>query len=50
MIAMPRDDLARVPEFSALFAAMLVVGFVWGALMGLLIFAAVGKQQQLAGS
>jgi hypothetical protein len=51
IIAMPRDDWARAPDaWSALFAAMMVVGFVWGTLMGLAIFGAVGRRKQLAGS
>jgi hypothetical protein len=51
LVAMPRDDWARAPDaWSALFAAMMVVGFVWGALMGLAIFGAVGRRKQLAGS
>jgi hypothetical protein len=51
IIAMPRDDWARAPaEWSGLFAAMMVVGFIWGALMGLLTFGAVGRRKQLAGS
>jgi hypothetical protein len=50
-IAMPRPDLARAPEWLALFEAMATVGFVWGALMGLVIFSTVGRRQQtVAGS
>jgi hypothetical protein len=50
MIAMPRDDLARVPEFSAVFAAMMLVGLIWGAFMGFLIFAALGIRRRPAES
>jgi hypothetical protein len=51
-IAMPRGDWARAAAaWSAVFAAMMVVGFVWGALMGLVTFVAVGRRKrQLAGS
>lgn len=50
MIAMPRAELAKVPEFLPIFAAMAVAGFLWGALTGLVTFAAIGRQLQLAGS
>lgn len=51
VIAIPRDDWAKAPaEWSALFAAMTIVGFVWGALMGLVTFGAVGRRKQLVGS
>ena len=50
MIAMPGDDLARAPEFSVLFTAMVIVGLIWGALMGLIIFFAVCRQARAAGS
>jgi|SRR5215831_10720661 len=45
VIAMPRDDWARAPdEWSAVFAAMMVVGFLWGTLIGLVTFGAVGRR------
>ena len=51
VIAMPRDDWARAPaEWSAVFAAMMVVGLVWGSLMGLVIFGAVGRRKKLVDS
>jgi len=50
MIAMPGDDLARVPGFFPLFVSMVIAGFIWGALMGLLIYFAVGRRPQPAGS
>jgi len=49
-IAMPGEDLAKAPAFSALFAVMMVAGFVWGTLVGLITFGAVGRRQQLARS
>ena len=48
MVAMPRSDLA--PGWLPLFAAMATVGFLGGALMGLITYAAVGRPQRLAGS
>jgi archaellum biogenesis protein FlaJ (TadC family) len=51
IIAMPRDDFARAPAaWSASFAAMMVLGFIWGTIVGLVIFGAVGRRQQLARS
>ena len=51
VIAIPREDWARVPgAWSALFAAMMIVGFVWGTLMGLVTFGVVGRRKQLAAS
>jgi hypothetical protein len=48
MVAMPGDDLAEASESFALFAAMMVLGFVWGTLMGLVTFGAVARRQQQA--
>jgi hypothetical protein len=50
MIAMPGEDLARVPGFFPLFVSMAIAGFIWGALMGVLIYFAVGRRPQPAGS
>jgi hypothetical protein len=50
-IAMPQGDWAKASdEWSAVFAAMMVAGFIWGALMGLVIFGVVGRRKLLAGS
>jgi hypothetical protein len=50
MIARPGEDLARVPGFFPLFVSMAIAGFIWGALMGLVIYFAVGRRPQPAGS
>jgi hypothetical protein len=50
LLSMPRADLANAPDFYFLFAAMMVVGLTWGALMGLVTFAAVGRRERPAGS
>jgi hypothetical protein len=51
IIAMPRDDWAKAPDaWAGLFTAMMIVGFVWGTLMGLATFGAVGRRKQPAGS
>jgi len=50
MIAMPTDDLARAPGFFPIFVAMVTVGLIWGALMGLPIYFVVGRLPQHAGS
>jgi len=50
MIAMPADDLARAPGFFPLFVGMVTVGLIWGALMGLPIYFAVGRPLRPAGS
>jgi hypothetical protein len=47
MVAMPRSDLAKAPEFLIVFVGMMIVGFVCGLLIGLLNYSAVGRRDAL---